>query len=139
MPEFEEGRKEIIEKNADILKQNALNRGDISFAGFIGKLNTEEKAAYFYIEAQRSNEMIKSLSSMSGSELDIESLKNPDNKKYLPLGMNSDSAIKSLIEFWDLFGKTEKPGSEIRGLIIEKHELHYKAMSNDEKDFFLNC
>lgn len=120
-------------------RESARQTNDAAFIAFLDKLTQEEKAAYFYIEARRSDQMVIDLSEANGSKISISELKNQDNWKKLPLGFNSEQAITSLIKFWDMFGESEKPGPDIRKSIIEKYESTIRPMAEAEKSFFLDC
>jgi hypothetical protein len=112
---------------------------DKNYSIFLKSLNFDELEAYFYIEAQRSNKMIQYITSMNGMQLNIDDLKNTENIKYIPKGNRFTEGIRSLISFWDIFGKIPSPLYSIRQSVIQKYSDKYRELTVDESDFFLSC
>ncbi len=118
------------------LKRVANNN---KFSNFIDNLNYEEQVTYLYIEAQRSNVFLQELTSLKGKTLSIDDLKDEKKRKKVKALLHNENYIQNLIDFWDKFGKISTPSLELKQMIISKYEKYYKALTENEKNFIINC
>ena len=130
-------REKQILKYTNTLEIQSQNPG---FLAFLHCLTTDEKETYFYIDTHRMNEFIKGFSHDKTNQVGIADLKDPlafGNFKQSII--KSEEALKSLIDFWGTFGNLQPPGIAIRMSVINKHNIYIRELTEEEKDFFLNC
>ncbi len=131
------------ERNTNVLAARAAfvrTTDDREYINFLNVLSLEELETYFYIEANRSNMMIEQLSTINGKTVTLDDLREPSMMKFLPEGLGlMDDAVRSLIIFWDMFGKLTSPALELRQAVIEKFSSSYREMPPEEVEFFESC
>ncbi len=113
---------------------------DSGFQNFLKSMNNDELETYFYFETHRANQYIQEISLDKENPVTINDLKDKSAKNKLPLGhVRSNRAIKSLIKFWDMFGNLPKPSLELKQSIIDKHNQFIRELTQEEKEFVINC
>lgn len=132
--------KERVDRVLNYVSSLKNTEQNPAYFAFLDALSNEEKEAYFYIDAHRMNEFIKSFSNDIENQIGIAELKNPETLSKIKKSIiKSDEALKSLIEFWDAFGTLDPPKTAIRQKVINKHNEYVRLLTGEEQDFFLHC
>lgn len=111
---------------------------DEQFIALIESLSFELEETYYYIEAQRSYQLLKDLSSRPEA-IDMDNLEEAMQMNLLPAGYNSEYAVKSLTNFWMLFGKLPKPSDYLKEELIRRYEKFLGPLADNEIEFFRQC
>ncbi|MFH1049671.1 MAG: hypothetical protein V1779_01935 [bacterium] len=117
--------------------RNALimNNDNLQFKYFLESLSFEELKAYLYIESKR----IECFLSEIGCGFENYAVAKKNNKKINRHILKSQSSYDFLINFCNDCGKKPKPVPELIHKIFEKHKLHLRELTENEKHFFMEC